>query len=266
MRNGKNVCVIAGWDSFAFKPMAVKVRTDAARVWQVDTMGNREEFSLENGVAQWHISVNPSALYLEDALRAEPDATDAASEAKRPVKIIKPGKEFSEESADADLLAKEYEQVYEVFKAMPEHVDRTWHWWEDLWGWTSAAWKDGKLTICLTAWDDRHCPKLDDPLQGDCAILRLGGWKILLIGGDTPLIKVLEKPSGTKTPSNESMSLKWKPGYTQKYIFTFDPAAFGFDQDIPFNFRIYDNDGLGFDGWIEYSPLDEEFPSVIRLT
>lgn len=265
VRNGRKVRVIAGWDSFAFEPMAVKVRTDAARAWQVDTMGNRDAVPVNDGVAEWRIGANPSAFYLEEASYAEADAKDVSREAKRPVKIIVPKGGFSEKVEEADLVAKEYEQVYEVFKAMPEHVNRTWHWWEDLWGWTSAAWKDGKLTICVTSWDDRHCPRTDDPLQGDCALLRLGGWKILLIGGDEPSIKVIEKPVGAAIPSDRDWSLKWKPGYNQNYIFTLDPAALGFGTEIPFNFRLYDNDGLGFDGWIEYSPLDEEFPSIIKL-
>lgn len=264
-RAGRDVRVIAGWDMFAANPMDVRVRTDAKRAWQVDTMGNRTEVPVSEGAAVWAISCNPSALFLEDASRAEPDAKDAAREARRPVKVIVPGPEFASLD-EADLVMKEYEQVYEVFKAMPEHVDRTWKWWEDLWVWVNTAYKDGKLSFRFTCWDDVHHAVPEDPLSGDCVVLRLGGWRILLTGTEKNTeVRVLAKPDGAKNPPPGALKLSYECGYHQKYILTFDPKVLGFDGDIPLNVRVYDNDGKGFDGWIEYTPLDEDFPAVMRL-
>lgn len=265
-RGGHDVRVVAGWDAFAAEPMDVRVRTDAKRAWQVDTMGNRSEVPVASRTATWRISADPSALYLEDASRAEPDASDAAREAKRPLKIVTPGPEFAA-LGEADLLMKEYEQVYEVFKAMPEHVDRTWKWWEDLWVWVNTAYKDGKLSFRFTCWDDIHHPVPEDPLTGDCVVLRMGEWRLLLLApkGRKPEVRVLAKPAGAKDPPPGFWTLDWKPGYHKTYFLTLDPAALGFAKEIPFNVRVYDNDGKGFDGWIEYAPLDEEFPAVIRL-
>jgi len=265
-RAGRDVRVVAGWDMFAANPMDVRVRTDATRAWQVDTMGNRTEVPVSEGIAVWAISRDPSALLLEGASRAEPDAEDAAHEARRPVKVVVPGPEFGS-LGEADLLMKEYEQVYEVFKAMPEHVDRTWKWWGDLWVWVNTAYKDGKLSFRFTCRDDVHHPVPEDPLLGDCVVLRMGGWKVLLLApkGQKPEMRVLVRPAGAKDPPSDAWTLQWTPGYQKTYVFTFDPAAFGFTDEIPFNVRVHDNDGKGFDGWMEYSPLDEEFPAVIRL-
>ena len=162
---------------------------------------------------------------------------------------------------------KEYEQVYEVFKAMPKHVDRTWKWWNDLWVWVNTAYKDGKLSFRFTCWDDIHHAVPEDPLTGDCVVLRMGDWRLLLLApkGVKPEVRVLAKPAGAKDPPPGFWTLDWKPGYHKTYFLTLDPAALGFGKEIPFNVRVYDNDGRGFDGWIEYSPLDEEFPAMIRL-
>ena len=43
-------------------------------------------------------------------------------------------------------------------------------------------------------------------------------------------------------------------------------AALGFKGEVPFNIRVYDNDGKGFDGWMEYAPIDEaECPALLKL-
>ena len=263
-RDGHDVRVVTGWDMFAERPLEVRIRTDAARAEQVDTMGNRTAIAIRNGVVVWHISSHPSALYLEDSTKAEPFKVDLDNEARRPLKIIQPKAVLGDKDS-ADLVLKEYEQVYEAYKAMPEHVGRTWRWWGDLWVWVNTAWRDGKLHINLRCWDDVFHPRPDDPLNGDCAMVRLGGWKLLLVGGDKPRVDVLEAPTGKTTDVKDQMSATCKPGYHTEYLLTVSPNALGLGNEIPFNVRVYDDDGLGFDKWIEYTPFDEEPQALIRL-
>lgn len=44
-----------------------------------------------------------------------------------------------------DILINSYDNVYEVFKAMPEHADRCWKWWGDLWVRVNFARAGGKV-------------------------------------------------------------------------------------------------------------------------
>ena len=256
---------VAGWDVFAAEPMKVRVYTDAKRAWQVDTMGNGAEVPVRNGVAVWMISKNPSALLLEGASRMDLDDADVNCAAKRPVKVIVPSKTLPKDNR-GDLVMKDYDQVYEVFKAMPEHVDRTWRWWGDLWAWVDVAFADGKLSIRVACWDDIHRAVAGDPLKGDCVVLRLGDWRLLLTGTkEKTEVRVLAKPDGAQEPPPGALKLSYVEGYHHKYVLTFDPKVLGFEDEIPLNVRVYDNDGKGFDGWIEYSPLDGDCLAVIRL-
>ena len=273
-RGGKDVCVIAGWDGFAEKPMSIRVRTDAKKAYQVDTMGNRCEVAIKGGVALWSIDAYPSALYLEDCRSAAPDAADLANEAKRPVQVIVPSEkanpilEFEKNRhLKTDILINSYDNVYEVFKAMPEHADRCWKWWGDLWVRVNFARTDSKVWMNINCWDDVHVPDFDHPLEGDAVVLRLGDWKVQLVGSSKRCeVKILEKPKGASDPKDGWAKLTFKPGYENNYFFEFDPAALGFRDEVPFNIRVYDNDGKGFDGWMEYAPLDgAECPVLLEL-
>ena len=273
-RGGKDVRIIAGWDGFAGKPMSIRVRTDARKAYLVDTMGNRREVAIKGGVACWSVGADPSALYLEDCRSAEPDATDLANEAKRPVQVIVPAEkanpilEFEKNrNLKTDILINSYDNVYEVFKAMPEHADRCWKWWGDLWVRVNFARTDGKVWMNINCWDDVHVPDFDHPLEGDAVVLRLGDWKVQLVGSSKRCeVKILEKPKGASDPKDGWAKLTFKPGYEKNYFFEFDPAALGFADEVPFNIRVYDNDGKGFDGWMEYAPLDEaECPVLLKL-
>ena len=257
--------VIAGWDDYAEKPKRVRVKTDAREAFQVDIMGNRRAVSIADGVAIWEVSMNPSALRLEGASFARPVEEDAADVAKRPVKVIVPGSAMKG-TGNADILLKEYDQVYEVFKAMPEHADRTWRWWGDLWVWVNTAYGEGKLHIRVTCWDDVHHPLPDDPLKGDCALLRLGDWKLALVATDKPFVKVLDRPKGRVGDLPQgACTLSRQVGYHKVYDLSVDPKALGLGDEIAFNIRVTDNDGKGFDGWMEYAPFDGDAPAVIQL-
>lgn len=262
--HGGRVRVVAGWDDFAEHPMPVRVRTDAAKAWQVDTMGNRTSVPVEDGCAVWQISKNPSALLLEGASFAEPVAEDAEDVARRPVKVIRPGSTLGDRES-ADICLKEYEQVYEVYKAMPEHANRTWKWWGDLWAWINTAFADGRLQIKITCWDNVHHPLPDDPLRGDCAVLRLGEWRLALVATEEPFVKVLSQPEGVPPSPREAWNLTRQPGENTIYVLSVDPNALGLGQKIPFNVRVYDNDGECFKSWIEFSPLDDEPEAEILL-
>lgn len=262
---GDDMRVIAGWDDFAERPMSVRIRTDAEKAWQVDIMGNRMPVSVKDGCAVWRISKAPSALLLEGAGFADPVAEDAENAAKRPIRVITPASTLGNKDS-ADFCLKEYEQVYEVYKAMPEHADRTWKWWGDLWVWINTAFADGRLQVKVTCWDNVHHPLPDDPLRGDCAVLRLGEWKLALVVSETPFVKVLASPAGVADPPREAYDLKRLPDGNTVYVLSVDPKAFGLKREIPFNVRVYDNDGECFKSWIEFSPLDDEPEAIIRLS
>ena len=145
-------------------------------------------------------------------------------------------------------------------------VSGTWRWWGDLWAWLDAAFADGKLSIRVACWDDIHRAVADDPLKGDCVVLRLGDWRILLTGTkEKTEVRFLAKPDGAQELPPGALKLSYVEGYHHKYVLAFDPKVLGFEDEIPLNVRVYDNDGKGFDGWIEYSPLDGDCPAVIRL-
>ena len=261
---GGKVRVIAGWDDFADRSMPVRVRSDAVKAWQVDIMGNRTAAPTKDGCAVWRISKNPSALLLEDASFAAPLPEDAKNVAKRPLKVIKPGRTLGGKER-ADITLKEYEQVYEVYKAMPEHADKTWKWWGDLWVWVNSAYADGRLQIKVTCWDNVHHPVPDDPLKGDCAVIQLGEWKLALLATENPVVEVLDKPVRIKSLPREAWNLSRQLGGETVYVLSIDPKALGLKREMPFNVRVYDNDGECFKSWIEYSSLDDCPEAMIAL-
>ena len=131
--------------------------------------------------------------------------------------------------------------------------------------WINTAFADGRLQIKVTCWDNVHHPLPDDPLRGDCAVLRLGEWKLALVLSETPFVKVLASPAGVADPPREACDLKRLPDGNTVYVLSVDPKALGLQREIPFNVRVYDNDGECFKSWIEFSPLDDEPVAVIRL-
>ena len=258
-RSGKDVRVIAGWDAFAREGAEIRVRTDAESAIRIDTMGGRTASSLNDGVAIWTVSADPSVLLLTGATEAEPDGNDLANDAPRPVKTITPGPEFNDQE-NADIILKDYDQVYELYKAMPQHQDRQWKWWNDLWVWTCFAWKDGRLKIRVRVWDDVHTPRPDDPLEGDAVVLKLGDWTLALVTGSDDRLRILGRPAGIGDPPRSAWT------FVGKYDLELDPKAFGLGCEIPFNIRVYDNDGKGLEGWMEPAPFDGPPPCLIRLS
>lgn len=223
---------------------------------------------LRDGVAAWHVTADPSAICLVGATKAEIDPADAKDAAKRLVKKIKPVTPDKLGAPDSGELISDYECVQEFWQGMPEHVNRVWRWWGDIWVWMKVARNpDGRLTIRLTNWDDVHHPEPDDPLSGDAAVLRFGDWRILLVGTKPERMKVLAKPEGAKDPDLSKWKFEMHAGYHKTYLFTFDPRDLGFVGALPFNYRVYDNDGDGvLECWMEPAPLDEPYhPYEIEL-
>ena len=91
----------------------------------------------------------------------------------------------------------------------------------------------------------------------DAAVLRIGDRRVVLFDGG---------PEGTVTrvKGGKSAFGNHTCGATA-YEYSFAPADFGFGpgDEIPFNVRVYENDGEGPDGWIEWRPLDEPSPARI---
>lgn len=261
VRGGRPSMAYAGWDDFAAEPRAVRIRTDAKSAYEVDLMGNRVPAEIRGGIAVWHVTVDPSAICLVGATKAEMDPADAKDAAKPPVKKIRPVPPSKLGAPDSGELISDYEYVQEFWQGMPEHVNRVWRWWGDIWIWMKVArHPDGRLTIRLTNWDDVHRPVPDDPLTGDAAVLRFGDWRILLVGTKPELIKVLAKPEGAKDPDMSKWKFEIQTGCHTTYLFTLDPRDLGFSGALPFNYRVYDNDGDGvLECWMEPAPLDEPY-------
>ena len=271
VRDGKPSMAYAGWDDFAAEPKAVRIRTDAESAYEVDLMGNRAPVEIRDGVALWHVTADPSAICFPGATKAEidaADAKDAATPLAKRIKAVQSAELEREERPDSGELISDYEYVHEFWQGMPEHVNRVWRWWGDIWVWMKVArHPDGRLTIRLTNWDDVHHPEPDAPLSGDAAVLRFGDWRILLVGTKPERMQVLAKPRGAKEPDLSKWKFEMRTGYHKAYLFTFDPRDLGFTGSLPFNYRIYDNDGDGvLECWMEPAPLDEPFhPYEIEL-
>ena len=228
-RHGKPCRVIAGWDALAGeKGCAIRIRTDATKAAQVDLMGNVFVLPIRNGIAEWTIGKVPTAVVFVDGKRAEPDARDLRAEAVEPVKIIHPGKVGEERPPD--LVLRNPDQVYEIYEAKPEYRHRTWRWFGDLRAevrfFRCAA---DRVSVLVTVEDDVHSPVPGKPLEGDACVLKIGGRDVVLVSD--------ERAHGSTT-------------YRHEFVL---PAG---GRPVPFNVRIYENDGEGPDGWIEYRPFE----------
>lgn len=242
VRNGKPCRVIAGWDAFApTNGCPVRVRTDATRVAAVDMMGNAQELAVRNGVAVWNVGVLPTALVCVGATMAKADAHDLAAEAKRPIRRIVPC-EQGRIDPQGVLRLCEYDQVYEIYEAKPEYRHRTWRWFGDLTAEVRFFREGDEVVADIVAVDDVHCPDPKNPLEGDACVLRIGTETVTLV-------------SDGKTRDYYDVNS------TDRRHRTYYRHRFKMQEDgrpIPFNVRIYENDGEGPDGWIEYSPFDED--------
>lgn len=240
VRNGKPCHVIAGWDFFAPpEGCRIRVKTDAVRAAQVDLMGNVSEVEVKNGFAVWKVRKLPSALVLVGATAAEPDAHDLAAEARKPVKTISPGPE--DENRPPDLLLDDYDQVYEIYEAKPEYRHRTWRWWGDLGAKVWFSRKGNAVNVHVVVEDDIHRPVPEKPLEGDACVLKIGNSTVTLVtdAAKRDFIDV------------NSHDRRHRTHYRYRFVI---PDG----KSTPFNVRIYDNDGEGPDGWMEYSPFDEK--------
>ena len=253
-RGGRRHVAIAGWDELAAAPMPIRISTDGAEAWTVDLMGNRRPVEMKDGAVAWPIMAKPSAIFFFDATFAEPDASDLAAEAVEPVLRIVPMEDFP---AAPDLVLKDAEQVYEIYEAVPDKANRTWRWWGDLAANVRFARRDGKVCVRIDVEDDIHAPNPDEPLEGDAVLLRIGGRTVTLFDGAS-VGTTLRIPTGKSDFGNHYT------GHTV-YGFTFDPTEFGIapGDDVPFNIRIFENDGEGPDGWIEWRPFDDASPVML---
>ena len=247
-RGGKGCCVVAGWDFIADeRGCAIRIGTDAGKAVQVDLMGNKTTVPLRGGIATWTIGKLPSAIVLVDASKADPLAADLKAEAKEPVKRIEPGRPGKPGGRPADLVLRDFDQVYEIYEAKPEYVHRTWRWYGDL----AAEVRfflldDDQVVIDVLVEDDIHTPLPDKPLEGDACEMRIGDKTVTLVAkdGDRSAVQVNAHDKRMRTHYRHTITL---------------PKG----SKVPFNIRIYDNDGEGPDGWIEYRPFDE--PAKVEI-
>lgn len=255
-RGGRRLVAIAGWDELARGPMPIRVATDATEAWTIDLMGNHRPIVVGNNAATWEIGSSPSAIFLADATFAEPNAADLAADAPDPGMQIAPGPDFRKAP---DLVLRDPEQVFDLWEAVPDKASRTWKWWGDLLaGIFFARGGDGRIRVRVVVEDDIHAPDAANPLNGDAAVLRIGDRRVVLFDGG---------PEGivTRVKGGKSAFGNHYCGATA-YEYSFDPSDFGFGpgDEIPFNVRVYENDGEGPDGWIEWRPFDE--PPPVRIS
>ena len=232
--------VLGGWDEAAVTPCAIRVRTDAARVEQVDLMGNRRAVPVANGETVWQISDWPSSLVLTEATRAEPNADDLAAIPVRPGSVVTIPADAEGRAPDFEL--KTADRVCDLHQAIPEARHRVWKGPKDLSAkiWFSRRGDDVRVRVAVA--DDIHA-------AGDGAEVSLQ-----LPGGGH---KAVRFPVATRSGSTDIYEMVLR-GTEQG----FDAARLA--SGVSFSVKVFDDDGEGPDGWIGLT--DETEPmKVLRF-
>lgn len=238
--DAENQIVLAGWDEAAVTPCAIRVRTDAAQVEQVDLMGNRQAVPVVNGEAVWRISDWPSSLVLTGVARAEPNADDLAAIPVRPGSVVTIPPPAEGRGPDFEL--KTADRVCDFHQAIPEARHRVWKGPQDL---SAKIWfsrQSDDVRVRVEATDDIHT-------AGD------GAEVTLQVPGAEP--QTVRFPTAARS------------GTTGVYELLLRGAEFGFDAarlatGVSFTVKVFDDDGEGPDGWINLT--DETEPmKVLRF-
>ena len=223
-RDGVRQIVFGGWDDAAEKPCAIRVKTDAARAWQTDLMGNRTAAPVSGGVATWQISANPSSLVLEGATFAEADAGDLAAIPVPPgaVREIPPARP----NRPADYYVQTQDRMLEYHQAIPEARHRLWHGADDL-----------SMKVLFER-------------QGDDVKVRVLVRDDVRAAGDRCEV-VWQVPGGN--PKARDLAHVSRKGADDVYEIVLPGADCGFDaarlrEGVLFNVRLHEDDGEGPDG------------------
>lgn len=283
VRQGVPTVVLAGWDEAdKAATYAIPVRTDARRGWSVDLMGNRTPIALRDGGFVWTLGALPSAVLLEGATQAVPEAAALARAGVAPQVRLRLSANAATEGRTADVTLATTASVHELYAADPQSAHRTWRGAEDLsariwFGRTADA-----IVLRVDVQDDlaRQPFAGADMFKGDSvqAVLQIPGqeglWDIGFSRRDSgaPEVFCHEAPRGF---SREALASAVRldvsrRGETTSYRATLPCAALSLDParaaaGVRLNVRVYENDGEGCDGWVEWCPGLGEKPDPARF-
>ena len=239
-RDGRRVLVLGGWDSAAVEPCRIRIATDAARVWNVDLMGNREELKATGGEVAWPLSAVPGSVVFESATFARPRAEDLNAIATPPDAVIevpppKPGR-----APDARLRTAD--RMTDYHQAIPETRHRLWQGPQDL---SADVWFErlgDDLRVVAEVTDDVHAA--GDAVEAE----------VCVPGG---------KPRKMTVPQ---VSVK---GACRRHEGVFRGADCGFDaarlrEGVSFTLWVREDDGAGEDGYLSLTD-ESDPPKLIRL-
>ena len=223
--------VIAGWDAAATAPMRVRVKTDAARAFHADIMNNRHPLDCVNGMVEWRIDAEPSALILYGAKHVDALPEDVANVARPAPRCIHVEK--IRLGYGWDLLVDKYEQVHEEYPADPATAHRTWKGTKDCSGVLLFTTDGTKAQVKVAVTDDVDWPGSD----------RVEVWR----------------DGRNVTPS---LAFKRVRHGDKRTVYVADwPDT----RPCRINLRIVDDDGFGgIDGWMDYAPFDAAHPDDVH--
>lgn len=233
-RRGEPVLVLGGWDDFADRPCRIRVKTDAARVWQVDLMGNRTPIATTGGEAVWELSREPGSLLLEGATLAEANARDLA-DLPLPANAVVRIPPTPADGRAPDFRIRTADRMVDYHQAIPEVRHRVWKGPQDLSAdvWLERVGDDVRLIVVVE--DDVRAP-------GDRVVA-----KVRTPGGDLREVR-LENPKVDGTRSRYERILRANE-------FGFGPADLA--KGLVFTLRVFEDDGEGPDGYLMLTDDDE---------
>ena len=152
MRDGKRVDVLVGWDLRATTNVAVRVKTDAQRVFETDIFDNRREIPIRAGEVVLSVGTVPRALRFENANEVKPNAADlrfGEQPERKTVDVSGKGHRF---------VLNDLDDVFEMYKADPAFFDRVWKGPSDLSGRVSVRRTKDGLAIEAVSRDEKVTP------------------------------------------------------------------------------------------------------------
>ena len=270
-RGGVPRHVLAGWDGFTDPPHPIPVKTDAARAFSIDLMGNVRPAEKCDGGFVFGISRTPGALVMEGASFAEADAAAAATipPPNIPARVVK----AKVDGRRPDWHLFKWWHVRELYAGNPETVERTWKGPGDLSVMIWVGREGDALRVKFEVRDDKHVQRvpaerlyINDGLQ---FILespsQSGNFEFGLARAEdgSPLVHTWISPTGFDAAAvTRAIRLETSRKGDRTVYDAFLPlSAIGFDEatlsgGFRFNAIVYDDDGLGEsrDCWIEITP------------
>jgi hypothetical protein len=230
--DGKSVTLI-GWDAACKTGDAsVLVQTDASEAEYVDMFGNRKCSKIVNGMIDFKIGDNPSALVLKNGTWMQLDAGTPKPQTQSGLVHVADIPNV-ENCGKAHFVLSNPSQITEFFEAIPGKENRLWKGKDDLSAEIRLKNRGDALMVRISVRDDRHIPvKIGSLNTGDFiqAVVRSS------VGGKSQSINFSAPKSCSEGVSDYEACVPWsslgaKNGKVPEYII--------------FEILIEDDDGLG---------------------